>query len=426
MFPLQRSLSIFNFEQIRVLTKLFNRGQVRFILCAGALLGIPLLLLDLVHLMIPVVVFLMVWVFSWWWLPTYRRHLYVLTLMIPLVGAAGEFAFRFRYFGFDGLSLDRYRPASYGNPWSTFEFSRETYTRLKPNQTVMFKGQPFTVNDRGFRGRNYAIPKPDGTFRVVVTGASVPLGSGVADDETMFAILERKLNTAFPDTEIEIVNMSRGGSSMGNMVHTLRHAGLEYEPDMIFFFMDHYAVEPRDFKELGPRTRVVNVSLWRKVVDPRFRFFMSRFFFFRVVRVHINMMGRTVISFLTPQKEDTPRPREVSERERTYLKEGLAALNAVADDQHVVLYLLRRQDATWRRELGVSFHETVKELAEHHGMRIVEVPPGLFGPYQESDLALYPGDQHPNAFAHSLQAEGLYPGFLAIMRELLGQPHEGE
>ncbi len=399
---------------------------MRFLSSAGALIAIPLFLLDRAHLLVLAVVWAAIWGATWLWLRPFRRHLYILTVLLPLTGFAGEMVFRFRYFGWDGFSFDHYRPASYGHPWSGFEFSRNTYTGLKGRQTVVFKGSPFRVNDRGFRGADYSLEKPENVYRIIVTGASVPLGSGVADDETMFAVLERALNEALPGHRVEVLNLSRGGSSLGAMVHTIRHAGLAYQPDLIFVFMDEFVLQSRPFDEQAPRVRNLHVSTIRKIIEPRYSFFSSRFFFFRAVRVHTNAVGRRVLEFFFPPDRNKLAVRELALAQHAYLVEGVERLKDVVGDRKVALYVLRQQDTAWRDEIGKSFRDVVDELAEQHGMYTLIAPSGLLGGYQESELVLYPGDRHPNALAHRLYGEGLFPQVLDIVRNDLGLPHEND
>ena len=79
-----------------------------------------------------------------------------------------------------------------------------------------FFGAKYTTNSRGFRGPEVAVPKPAGTFRVVVLGESTSLGMEMDDDQTWPARLEALLQAdpgflkAHGAARVEVVNASNG------------------------------------------------------------------------------------------------------------------------------------------------------------------------------------------------------------------------
>ncbi len=89
----------------------------------------------------------------------------------------------------------------------------------------------FTTNSQGFRGpREYARPKPAGTYRIIILGDSVTLGHGVEDDETFSAVAERELA---PSRPVEIINMGVSGFGTAEELIQLQRTGLSYEPDLV-------------------------------------------------------------------------------------------------------------------------------------------------------------------------------------------------
>src|SRR5207248_1204367 len=71
-----------------------------------------------------------------------------------------------------------------------------------PNQKGWIDDGFVSINSLGFRGREVAVPKPSGRFRIVVLGDSVTLGWGVGDDETFSSQLEFLLHKAFPNRDL--------------------------------------------------------------------------------------------------------------------------------------------------------------------------------------------------------------------------------
>ncbi len=89
----------------------------------------------------------------------------------------------------------------------------------------------FSTNSQGFRGQvEYAVEKPQGTFRVIVLGDSVTLGHGVKDNETFSAVAERKLNQRRP---VEVINMGVSGFGTAEELIQLEEVGLRYQPDLV-------------------------------------------------------------------------------------------------------------------------------------------------------------------------------------------------
>ncbi len=422
---MQRSSSIFNFDQIRVWGRLFSRQQIYFLICCAVLLALPLFLLDKLHLLAVLVLWLIVWTATWKWCRHYRRHLLGFTALLPALAFAGELLFRFHYFGVEGLSFDRYRPAGYAHPWSNFKYSEETYTGLQPNQTLLFKGTVFKVNNMGLRGRDVTLEKPPGVYRIVLLGASVSLGSGVGEDEGVFAILEKRLNEAIGEPRIEVINLSMGAADMANMVHALRHAGMAYDPDMIVFLIDKSGIKPGRFEEMPRGVKGLKVPLWRLVCEPKYEFFSSRFYFPRAVLSQFTALrlwlSRGMLStrnirrarardeFHEGLQEEKQVSRQKGGSNRAYVEEAVSRVHEIAGDIPVVLYTMR------------PFPRFLDDLAQRYDMRVLLPPEGFLEKYKPAQLIIYPGDPHPNAFAHQLFADAYYEELLKAVGDSLGK-----
>jgi lysophospholipase L1-like esterase len=125
------------------------------------------------------------------------------------------------------------------DPHTIFRMKANTSEHSRLDRGVEWS---WTTNSFGFRGtREYVIPKPVGTRRVVVFGDSFTFGFGVDDDQTYAAILEQLLDSACAGTEIEVVNAGVSGFSTSQELALLEHEASPFAPDAVvvgFFIND--------------------------------------------------------------------------------------------------------------------------------------------------------------------------------------------
>jgi hypothetical protein len=88
-------------------------------------------------------------------------------------------------------------------------------------------GARVTLNARGYRGRDVALPRTDGHTRVVVLGDSVAFGLGVSDEETFSSRLDSRSN------DIEVANLAVQGYGPDQALLVLQHDGFRCEPDVV-------------------------------------------------------------------------------------------------------------------------------------------------------------------------------------------------
>lgn len=415
---MERSLFIFNFSQIAVVKETVKPAVIGLVLVCFMLVAVFLLMMDRVDIPILMATEAAVFCLGWFGLRAYRRHILLFLGLMILFFVGGELYFRLYYFGLKGLSFDKCRPASYGHPWSRFEFSEETYTGLKPNTVVEFKGQPFTVNADGFRGKTYMRPKPQGVFRIVFTGASATQGSGVKDEESMPALLETLLNQQRLDARIEMVNLSIGGSRLGEMIDVLDAIGMSYEPDMIFVFANQTLIP---FKSLGVKPRKVHrldVPTWKKIMDRHYAFWGSRFFFAELLTAfRQGEIGNALVLATDPSliKGGAPLARE--EAQMKVLDEGLKEIRRISGKTPVVLYLLRpimNLQSVGGRQV---YRSRLQDMAARYGMSVIDTYTEDYSHFEEADLVVYPGDKHPNAMTQKLLAESMLKEILPMIRD---------
>ncbi len=84
--------------------------------------------------------------------------------------------------------------------------------------------------------------KQAGVFRIQFYGDSMTAGMGVAIDETIPSVVNRKLAGHHPGTKFEVINMGAGTESTGAQMLTYKRIGTEYDADLVIcIFMDDFA-----------------------------------------------------------------------------------------------------------------------------------------------------------------------------------------
>ncbi|MGE3171580.1 MAG: GDSL-type esterase/lipase family protein [Planctomycetota bacterium] len=129
---------------------------------------------------------------------------------------------------------------------------------LIPNLDVEYLGVPLRTNALGFRGPEVAVPKPAGTFRVLVLGDSVAFGHGVRDEDGFARQLEVLLREACPAHDVDVVNTAVPGHNTAMEVATLIDKGLALQPDLVVYLfvgndldLPNLIWNPQDFWTVG-------------------------------------------------------------------------------------------------------------------------------------------------------------------------------
>ena len=76
---------------------------------------------------------------------------------------------------------------------------------LKPNTYSIWQGAKTYINSKGLRDKEYKIPKPDNTFRIIGLGDSVTFGASIDQNDTFLNLIEHELNNYY-DKNIEVLN----------------------------------------------------------------------------------------------------------------------------------------------------------------------------------------------------------------------------
>jgi hypothetical protein len=109
------------------------------------------------------------------------------------------------------------------------------------------------VNSTGLRDREYAVPKPAGTMRILALGDSVTYGSQVAAEESYPKLLERLFGS-----RVEVINAGVPGYSPYNERKLFESVGAAYQPDLVLvqFCLNDVADPLIHWKVLADEVRI--------------------------------------------------------------------------------------------------------------------------------------------------------------------------
>ncbi len=115
----------------------------------------------------------------------------------------------------------------------------------------------YKFNLNGCRGRDYTIPKPEGTVRIVILGNAYALGVGVHEEETLSRKLEQLLNVNAagqqPSRTYEVINCGNNGYTTRQQRTFYELYGSKYEPDIVMLLMTAED-QPADMKVVPMRS----------------------------------------------------------------------------------------------------------------------------------------------------------------------------
>lgn len=105
---------------------------------------------------------------------------------------------------------------------------------LKPGSRTTFLDQHYTVNTIGLRGPEVQKEKPEGTFRVALTGDSFVFGWGADDTGTISAYMQDILTRCdLGGRRYEILNCGVPGYHAGQMKEHLKRKIFPIDPDLL-------------------------------------------------------------------------------------------------------------------------------------------------------------------------------------------------
>jgi hypothetical protein len=153
-----------------------------------------------------------------------------------------EVSYRFYVMGLGGFNLRKVNSMNTLMRSEYVQLSRfpEVFFELKPDMKGLFKSKPFSTNSAGLADKEYALEKPQGVFRAAVVGSSWTMATGVEQQESWHALIERQRAGKEQAQSLEMINFGVEMYGLGEIVGTVRHRVLDWQPDVVIVAITNF------------------------------------------------------------------------------------------------------------------------------------------------------------------------------------------
>lgn len=342
----------------------------------------------------------------------YRRATVVIALGVPLAFLAVEIAIRAKYFGVDGLVHPaRVRP----DPEVTFEtMTRRTplpgggqLATLTPDMDMWFKGAHLRTNSLGYRNPEFE-PRNSQRTRIVVLGDSFTMAWGVAEENSYARQLERILGERMGEGRVEVLNAGFPSDLLSGSVARLRGHALDLDPDLVIVGLTARMVTVRaprggsqDSSSIAVRALETLVRGSRTRPEPNV---LHRTLFVAQRRPKLEGLEKAAVD--AGLFEARTEPLEEVEEERTRgLFDELHAIGESAGIPILIAHLRSVRRANEPTDQGAPAQ--LRRIAAEARVGFVDTGPAFPPETVALDAVIFPGDNHPNAGAHSAYARAI-------------------
>ncbi|MCP5058390.1 MAG: hypothetical protein GY937_16935 [bacterium] len=260
----------------------------------------------------------------------------------------------------------------------------------RPNTSAHLMGVDVTINATGQRGREFARPKPDRTFRILMLGDSLTFGWGVEREHTVVERLASRLKGGGSDLDYEVVNAGVGNYNAAMSSRWMQARGMAFDPDLVVF---NYSFNDA---EATPRRMGGGLAEWS---------YAYVYFRGRLGEVTRRIVGGEDWStyYRDLYEDDAIGWREAQEQ--------IGLLTLFCREQAIPMVLVNYPE----------LHELDPYPLNDVSNKILALSRRLDLPYLDllhtlrnerpQELWITPGDPHPNAYADGLIADAIF-GFL--------------
>lgn len=279
-----------------------------------------------------------------------------------------------------------------------------------------------SINEAGFRDREFPQQKPDGVFRIAAIGDSVTFGFDVAQHEAYPKELERLLNASVRPgaPRYEVLNFGVSGYNIPQVVERLRTLVLRYQPDLVLY--GYTLNDPQVFSfeaTLLEQTREAGQRALDPVRSGRLGRVLAHSRLYRLIRVVLLDSGRIqgnpdlphdpgMVANAMGRRDRYFRGLHRNPASRARLEAGFATLGIVARDQGAsVLVAVFPLFVDAPDYPLADIHDLVSDRARAAGLEVVDLQLAFAEAQSRAGVPLHGDLMHPTALGHRVAAHAL-------------------
>lgn len=257
----------------------------------------------------------------------------------------------------------------------------------KPLKNGRYYGVDISTNSIGLRDREFTVPKPIQSTRIIFLGDSFTFGWGVPINDTYSKQLEKKLDRGRKN--FEVINMGVGNYNSTMEVELFKQKGLTLQPDMVVLMYYINDTEPT------PTISTLGYQLQKHS-------YLTGYLTTKIKQ--LMLLKKSDDSLLDYYKQIYSANAEGLMKNRSSLTE----LTRICHERNIKLLIVNIPDL--RRLKGYPFGfatEYIRGVAEGSQVPFLDLLP-LYQRFEGKDLWVSPEDPHMNSRANSLAAEAVY------------------
>ena len=302
-----------------------------------------------------------------------------------------------------------------------------------PNAHGRGWGTDVVINQHGFRGHDYELQKPIGTFRIIVLGDSIAFGNNLQSGEEFSSVLERMYVKS--GQHVEVMNLALGGYDTLQEVAALEDTGLAFKPDLVilaYCINDITVASPN--ADYIARLKTYRSTFYRSRLAQFIRVQLARFEMARFIKESnterkfaqtykdrlanidndplLDQLRMKLRQDIASVHQDYPFTNEYTDDiHLRRLRYGLEKLHALQTSEGfrtialVIPYLMENDES---RRLYQDVYAIIGHELDRLSIPVINLSP-VFSQAGLPSLLLNPKDGiHPNARGHVIMADELY------------------
>lgn len=304
------------------------------------------------------------------------------------------------------------------------------------NTYVYTWGNKVIKNRYGFREREFLVPKPPNTFRVMVIGDSFTYGAGLPEEQRYTNRLETLLKEKFAhrDIEIEVLNFGLEGAPTTQERDVLVKFKGIVSPDLIVIgfcindpqtLREDYSYENEQYEH--------KFDLYKRIIQKKMSFVKLNYIGDILVRL-IDKAGKYIYG-VPPWYQALGRVYDKSSPQWQEFTQALSDIKAISDSMNLSKPILAAfnqrtyirfdtdlDNPPQRLRIVLGWFEQVRQTAAELGFDVINYEPEIFsklksGELKVEDLGICELDSHPSRHLNEIYAKKLFEKIARIFEK---------